>query len=383
MWYKILNVFFLYELFQGAKHLARAKAAQNVRPLFTAKTPSGDVESREKAQSSFQRADNIIRAELIFLLGSIKSHMSARGSQSILSLLPSMFEDSPIAKEISLGRTKYAYYLCYGVAPYLEKNLVNELQGVSEFVCMFDESLNKVSQRCQMDFILRYWSNEKHQVVTRYFNSAFLGHTRADDLLAAFCKVLEKIDLKSLISVSMDGPTVNWSFLQKLVSQRKQNSLPEILNVGSCGLHIVHGAVQTGHRESAWNLNEVFGAAYYLFKNSPVRRSGFHEITLSTVFPMKFCSVRWLENLSVAKRLLDLIPDLKKYCAQVHPKPCVISFNRIEKAINDPMLKARLGFFISVCTIVEPFLRRFQTSSPLIPFLYDALSDVQTALANR
>lgn len=86
-------------------------------------------------------------------------------------------------------------------------------------------------------------------------------------MLKAFCETLSEVGLTKLLSISMDGPNVNWRFLTDLIKKREDEHMPQLLNVGSCGLHVIHGAVQTGHKASGWNLNETLKAAYYLFKD--------------------------------------------------------------------------------------------------------------------
>ena len=49
------------------------------------------------------------------------------------------------------------------------------------------------------------------------------------------------------IQQSMDGPNVNWQFYTDLTNERNSE---ELLNIGSCGLHIVHGGLQKGVNES-------------------------------------------------------------------------------------------------------------------------------------
>ena len=40
----------------------------------------------------------------------------------------------------------------------------------------------------------------------------------------------------------MDGSNINWAFDKKFEAQRKLGKLPELINTGSCSLHILHGA---------------------------------------------------------------------------------------------------------------------------------------------
>ena len=194
--------------------------------------------------TSFTRNQEITRGELIYLLGSVKTSMSSRSSEFMISLFPSICLDSSIAKNLSLGRTKYSYFLCYGLAPYFENQLVMKLAAADEYVAMFDESLKKISQKCQLDILVRFFDKDTKAIATHYLDSAFLGRTRAIDILEEFCRLLKNIGLQKLISVSMDGPNTNWLFLTELCKLRDEQQQPELILVGSCGLHILHGATK-------------------------------------------------------------------------------------------------------------------------------------------
>ena len=80
-------------------------------------------------------------------------------------------------------------------------------------------------------------------------DSQFLGHTRATDLLKNFKIGLIGLHSANLLQVSMDGPATNWKFYVNLLEDRKQEdpNIPSLLNVGSCGLHVVQGGFQTGN----------------------------------------------------------------------------------------------------------------------------------------
>lgn len=79
---------------------------------------------------------------------------------------------------------------------------------------MFDESLNTKIQEKEMDAHVRFWNDTTNQVTTRYFNSEFLGHGTADNLMDHFAKsVLESsLQANNIIQVNMDGSSVNWRF---------------------------------------------------------------------------------------------------------------------------------------------------------------------------
>ena len=53
----------------------------------------------------------------------------------------------------------------------------------------------------------------------------------------------------------MDGSNTNWSVFEKLTAQREKNELPQTLEIGSCGLHIIYGTFQTGTKATGWELD--------------------------------------------------------------------------------------------------------------------------------
>ena len=185
----------------------------------------------------------------------------------------------------------------------------------------------------------------------------------------------------------MDGPNVNWKFPDLLKKDFWDDECPRFLEYGSCGLHVIHGAIETGHLKAGWKVHDMLSSAYYLFKGSPARRAEFTLITGSTTFPMKFCKTRWVENVPVAKKFLLLFDQVKKFMDKAtHTRKAstsLQSWQRLEAGFKDPFMKARIHFFIALSSEVEPFLRRYQTASPYLPFLYDDLSVIVENLLKR
>ena len=182
----------------------------------------------------------------------------------------------------------------------------------------------------------------------------------------------------------MDGPNVNWKFYTDLTKERNSE---ELLNIGSCGLHIVHGGLQKGVNESDWKLGHLMRSLWQLFHDSPARREDFGKLTGSTVFPLKFCPHRWVEDVVVAERAHQMWPNIKKYVSSFRatPKkaPQTASYATIKEACEDPLTVTKLEFFISVAKQRQPFLLKFQTDAPMAPFLGQSLKDLLLTLMGR
>ena len=70
-----------------------------------------------------------------------------------------------------------------------------------------------------------------------------------------------------MVQLSMDGPNKNLKFLQKLKEQRNELGFPELINLGSCNLHIIHGAFKTCAEVSGYNVKSLLKSCFQLLKN--------------------------------------------------------------------------------------------------------------------
>ena len=92
-----------------------------------------------------------------------------------------------------------------------------------------------------------------------------------------------------LAQVSMNGPNVNWK-MYKLVEKRGENEhLPVLINVGSCGFHVVHGAFRCVAQKTKWFVDSILKSLYKLFGESPAKREDYTTITESNTFALSFC----------------------------------------------------------------------------------------------
>lgn len=282
-----------------------------------------------------------------------------------------------------MGPTKLSYTIVHGLSPYFLSELVDNILLSPFFVVCFDEALNKVVQKCQMDIVIRYWDSKSMKVETRYLTSSFLQHATASDLLYHFENALKSFPLDKVIQVSMDGPNVNWSFFRTLNQKIiVDETTPDILDLGSCSLHVLHGAFQNGHKKTVWNINQFLRQIYYYFNDRPARKADFSNNTGENKLPKKFATTRWLENASVAERAIEIHPALKKYFFQLKNTNSS-SVATIQKHLTDVMTPSRLHFFKDIASQFEIFLEKFQTPKPLYPLLYASLDEVVRDIMER
>lgn len=181
------------------------------------------------------------------------------------------------------------------------------------------------------------------------------------------------------MSVSMDGPNVNLKLLELLQSEHSElHGDAQLIRVGSCGLHTLHNAMKAGF--IPLQIDKLLRAMHYLFHNVPARREDFTGTTGSSTFPRSFCGHRWVENVHVAERAVDLWPMLLAYIDAVEkkevPSPNTASYDTIVAARGDKFMVPKLQFFLSVTRSFSPYLTKFQTDEPVLPFLAKDLTEL-------
>lgn len=336
---------------------------------------------------AYVNQEHVTRAEILYTLCQISKQASLRCFSDLSDCLPIMFPDSQIASKLKIHKDKLSYSVTYGLGPHFQKDLANLIRNAKFFSASFDEVLNKVAQKGQMDLVVKFWKDDK--VETRYLNSCFLQAACATDLLKAFKLGFSSlgINTKKLINISMDGPNVNLKFFDDL----KENLATEknefkLLQTGTCSLHIVNGSYKTALKKSGWEIDAYLKSLYLLFKDFPTRRGTFINLTKTTKFPKKFCTVRWTENSQVIERAIDMDLALDSYVRKVEAvkkAPNSKHFKIIKKFLADQLLKAKLGFSMHISSILEKFLIAFQDDKPLLPFLYSELFDLINKLLKK
>ena len=94
--------------------------------------------------------------------------------------------------------------------------------------------------------------------------------------------------MNKLIQISLDGPSVNHKFLEEVSKKRKGDEQHQLINIGTCGLHTIHGAFKTGAKNVKLNIKQTSKGA----SKSPARRDNFASLTGTKVYPVYFCATR-------------------------------------------------------------------------------------------
>ena len=87
----------------------------------------------------------------------------------------------------------------------------------------------------------------------------------------------------------MDGPSVNWKFYEAVTKDRAENELHQLINIGSCGLHI-HGAFKLGAEATNWNIKKVLQSAFQILHDSPARQEDYESNRKQKVPTVLLCN---------------------------------------------------------------------------------------------
>ena len=89
---------------------------------------------------------------------------------------------------------------------------------------------------------------------------------------------------------------------------------------------------------------------------------------------LRFCSTRWLEDVTVAECGKGILPNIVKLikhyessAQSYHPKNK--SYETLVEHYSDKLIPVKLQFFIEIAEKLRPFLTRFQTEKPMLPFM--------------
>lgn len=345
--------------------------------------------SKQVVQTTVTQAD-VLNAEILWCLKIASSHYSFRSCSNISDLFKSMFHDSTIASQFSMSYDKVAYFLNFGIYPVFHHDLVSNLSSASVFSISFDESMNDVLQQQQMDIFVKFWDDKLESAVTRYFASVFMGYTKATDMLDKFKSGVRELNMVKCLQLSMDGPNVNWLFLS-LYKDGLDEGDPKLIETGSCGLHILNNSFKVGSKATEWNISGLLRCLHLLFKSSCARQADFIFVNgVGCRFPLKYCGHRWLENKPVVERAIAIWPSIVKYVRAVPSNPVLKkhvktskAFTLVKTMVSDPLILAKMNFFLSMTIPYQDILTNFQSYNPMLPFLKASMLRLMTILMKR
>ena len=233
-----------------------------------------------------------------------------------------------------------------------------------------------------MDVNIRFWNDHKKIVESAYLTSRMLMRPNAPNLLDEILISIKELDKNKFLHLAMDGPSTKWKVLDLLDGTLCDGGFTKTIDIGSCSLHILHGAFGTGIVLTEWKLGKVIKAMFKLLNESPARHDIYLKEGDSGKFPQSFCETRWIEDEPVADRALEVWPSIialikhfEGLCKSKRPRNNK-SYETLVGNYLDPLVPTKLHFFGFFAKILQPYLVMFQTDAPMVPFMFDELSSI-------
>ena len=142
--------------------------------------------------------------------------------------------------------------------------------------------------------------------------------------------------------------------------------------------YTIHGAFKTGVEKTDWCIKNTLKGSFQILHDTPARRSNYSSITGSDIFPLFFCATRWFEDKPVSDRLLKIWPNIVKLVnfwltLPKSKQPKSKSFEAVKSAVEDNLTIVKLNVFSYFASLCQPFLKKYQTEKPMIPYMYPDL----------
>ena len=175
---------------------------------------SSKTETTDRTQPILDKCTNdlVTQAEILWALKISQGNFSYRSCDDIPALFKKMFPGNVVAENFSMSRTKISYLISDGLGPFFRKELCAKVSLSPGYVIQYDETANS-QVRKQCDIIVRYWSEEKGQVVAQFLKAAMFGHATGESVAKCILETLQEPDyeipLNKLLNLGSDGPNVN------------------------------------------------------------------------------------------------------------------------------------------------------------------------------
>ncbi|CAM1296488.1 QTRT1 (predicted) [Pycnogonum litorale] len=203
--------------------------------------------------------DQVAVAEAAWSMKVAASNYSYNSCDGLSQLFQFMFP-CPYTKDFSLGRSKVSYTISDGLGPYFLQLLCKSVRDdKNPFTLQFDETVTAQNQK-QLDLMLRVWSENKGEVITRFLKALMFGHAKGKDVSEAILSTMNELGLnkEQFLSVGSDDPNVNKTIWRHLDEHLKSLQLPGLVDFMPCNVHVVHNgfkhALSTTYGQEAEQL---------------------------------------------------------------------------------------------------------------------------------
>ena len=130
----------------------------SINLFFNKPCSSGTTKAQHKTGTvnEMLTKNDVTNAEIMWCLKVVDGHFSCNSCSDLANLFQCVFTNSKIAHQFSLGKTKCRYMILYAIVPYCRSELLKQINSFLFFSLSFDECLNSMLQKCQMEVNIQF-----------------------------------------------------------------------------------------------------------------------------------------------------------------------------------------------------------------------------------
>ncbi|CAG5001997.1 unnamed protein product [Parnassius apollo] len=324
----------------------------------------------------------LVKTSEIKLAAFVAEHKVSHNVMNHLAdLLPKLFPDSQIAKDIRLKRTKVQAVINNCIGETEKENLISDLKS-QMFSILIDESTD-IAVVKTVAVVVRYFDPMIGKVITRFWNLIQLFDEKTTDHVANAEKLFNtvigsfqkyEIPTENIIGFGSDGCNTMMG-CNNSVSSRFRQRCPGIIVI-KCICHSLHLCASDACKELPLNCEKMARNIYNYFKSSSKRQSELKEFQYFAEADvhkiLRPAQTRWLSLNAVVQRILEQWDVLRLYFNSkwLEESEC----HDIHACLNDPIIKAYYYFLAWMLPKFTTLNSCFQSESILITKLHGKMT---------
>ena len=147
-------------------------------PTTSIATKDVVVELKKQAMIS-KPSVRAVDVDIHWALKIVMMHASYWPCLNFNELFMFFFPDSDVAQSFKMSKTKVSYMIVYGIAEYFHRSLLSQLKRSPFFTPLFDESLNDILNKYQINIHIHFFDVDSGTISTRYLDSRFVFRPNA------------------------------------------------------------------------------------------------------------------------------------------------------------------------------------------------------------
>ena len=118
---------------------------------------------------SFFNQRLVEEVHIVWALNCVKDGYSDNSADDDFgNVLRHVCPNDKVAEKFQMGQKRLMYIVDHGLFPYFKQSVKDQILKSPFIVAFFDESLNEISQKSEMDLHVRYWDVNEKKVVIHY-----------------------------------------------------------------------------------------------------------------------------------------------------------------------------------------------------------------------